>query len=287
VTSPTANTPTTSSIERTGTTVVLGRGHLITLAAMVVVLLAGIGALAYVALQRGGTPAPALAAPATEMQSEGDGTGTAGPGVPPGGDPLSESATSSDAAQAPVAPQPPVPPPAANAAPETAVRDGDGSAGTAKPDPAAAARAASRKPVAPTVEPALMEAPEITPITFDEVKVVVTEGDAMRDRDAVLELTGTRLSVLDRDGATPILSLPYGTITGAFYSRSRQPKWKGPDGEEVEAEVDRGRLGFFRGERNWLILTTAAEPVFLRFENANLQAALAAVQERSGVTIRR
>ena len=51
--------------------------------------------------------------------------------------------------------------------------------------------------------------------------------------------------------------------------------------------MDRGRLGFFRGERNWLILTTAAEPVFLRFENANLQAALASVQERSGVTIQR
>ena len=131
------------------------------------------------------------------------------------------------------------------------------------------------------------EAPALAPITFDDVKVVVAEGDSTRDRDAVLELTGTHLGVLDRDGGTSILSLPYTTITGAFYSRSRQPKWKGPDGKEIEASVDRGRLGFFRGERNWLILTTAAEPVFLRLENANLQSALAAVQERSGVPIRR
>jgi serine/threonine-protein kinase len=284
VTSPTANTPTTSSVERTGTTVVLGRGHLITLAAMVVVLLAGIGALAYVAVQRGGTPAPALAAPATETQSAGDGTGTADPDVPPAADPLPESVTSSPAAQAPVAPPPPSPPPAANPASAASSRDGNGSSATAKPDPATIA---PRKPAVPIVESTVPETPEIAPVTFDDVKVVVSEGEGTRDRDAVLELTGSHLSVLDRDGSTPILSLPYGTITGAFYSRSRQPKWRGPDGEEVEAAVDRGRLGFFRGERNWLILTTAAEPVFLRFENANLQAALAAVQERSGVTIQR
>jgi serine/threonine protein kinase len=286
-TSPTANTPASSAVERTGTTVVLGRGHLITLAAMVVVLLGGIGALTYVALQRGGTTAPALAAPtATETASPVDGIGPADGSVPPPVDPVPESAASSDAALAPAPPRPPSPPPVSTASGNAGV---DGApAGIAKPDPTAAARAASRKPVAPAVvEPPAPETPEVAPVTFDDVKVVVTEGDSMRDRDAVLELTGTHLTVLDRDGTTAILSLPYGTISGAFYSRSRQPKWKGPDGEEVEAAVDRGRLGFFRGERNWLILTTPAGPVFLRFENANLQAALAAVQERTGVTIQR
>ena len=287
-TSPTANTPASSPVERTGTTVVLGRGHLITLGAMVVVLLGGIGALTYVALQRGGTPIPALAAPATtEAPSPVDGTGTADTSVPPAVDAALESAGSSGAAPAPTPPQPPSPPPGTTGS-AASRRDGEAAAGAAKPDPTPAARAASRKPSPPAVvEPPAPEKPELAPVTFDDVKVVVTEGDAMRDRDAVLQLTETHLAVLDRDGTTAILSLPYATITGAFYSRSRQPKWTGPDGKEVEASVDRGRLGFFRGERNWLILTTAAEPVFLRFENANLQAALASVQERSGVTIQR
>jgi hypothetical protein len=46
-------------------------------------------------------------------------------------------------------------------------------------------------------------------------------------------------------------------------------------------------LSFFRGERNWLILTTQAEPVFIRFEDAALTVVLPAVEERIGLKIQR
>ena len=90
------------------------------------------------------------------------------------------------------------------------------------------------------------------------------------------------MSVLDRSGLAQILSLDYSSIAQVFYSRSKQPKWRGPDGKEVEASVDLGKLGFFRGDRNWLILVGNTGPVFIHFEDGDRQAVLAAVQERIG-----
>ena len=119
------------------------------------------------------------------------------------------------------------------------------------------------------------------------MKIVLADGNNLRDRDAVLRLTGDQLTVLDRSGNTEILSLPYASVAGAFYSRSRQPKWKGPDGKDEEASVDLGALGFFRGERNWVILTTQTGRVILRVENDDLQNVLSAVQQRTGVAVQR
>jgi hypothetical protein len=76
-------------------------------------------------------------------------------------------------------------------------------------------------------------------------------------------------------------------VLGAFYSRSKQPKWRDADGKEVESKVDLGRMGFFRGDRNWLILLTAGDPLIIRLEDSNLKAVLPAVQERTGVAVKR
>jgi hypothetical protein len=51
--------------------------------------------------------------------------------------------------------------------------------------------------------------------------------------------------------------------------------------------VDLGRLGFFRGDRHWLILLTAGEPLIIRLQDSNLKTVLPAVQERTGVEVKR
>jgi serine/threonine-protein kinase len=258
------------AVERTGTTVVLGRAHLLTLAAMFVVLIAGIAGLGYLALKRGGIafqeapatvtttppqdPQPAAhQAPAPEMPESGP-TGKPDPQV---ARPAAQQVSSAAPAAAPT------------------------SSATAPAGPAASRGAATTKD---TRKPAASGVP---PVTFKDVKVLVSAGRSMRDRDAVLTLAGDHLSVLDGSGESEIVSLPYGAIQEAFYSRSKEPKWKGTDGKAQEVSVDLGRLGFFRGERNWLILTTNTEPVFLRFENEQMNAILAAVQGRTGLTIQR
>jgi hypothetical protein len=288
---PTSGTGAVPPVERTGTTVVLGRGHLITLAALLVVLVAGIAALGFFAFRRGSIAAPEQAAPLVE---QGSGSAAA-PGTPADqAQPPEATAATATPQPAPAGPEPAVMTPPATPQPAdvtpasgTAGRSADAAARKAKPDPRV-----SKTPPVPPAAPAeaaapAPEVPPVAPITIDDVKVLVTQGNSLRDRDATLRLAGDHLTVLDRDGATEVLSLPYASIVGAFYSRSREPKWKGPDGREIEVSVDQGKLGFFRGDRNWLIFTTQAEPVFIRVENAQLQAALAAVRERIGITIQR
>lgn len=298
-----AVTPASGTIppaERTGTTVVLGRGHLLALAAMIVVLIGGIAVLGYIALKRGGVlqmvttaPPDASAAAATSDQP---------PNQQPPAVPVEETAppqpTAGEAPKDAAAADVP-----ASAAATTPVRDGatnaSGTAGReareAKPKPSPKS---SETPAPPSSTPAAAppppkevsapaSKPELPAITFDDVKVVLADGDNLRDRDAVMRLMGDHLAVLDDSGTTVILTLPYAAIVQAFYSRSKQPKWKGPDGKEAEASVDLGALGFFRGERNWLILTTQGGRVIVRVENDDLQSVLTAVQERTGVAVQR
>jgi hypothetical protein len=51
--------------------------------------------------------------------------------------------------------------------------------------------------------------------------------------------------------------------------------------------VDLGRLGFFRGDRSWLIMLTRSEPLIVRIDDSNLKEILPAFTEHTGVEIRR
>ncbi len=126
----------------------------------------------------------------------------------------------------------------------------------------------------------------VAPIRIAGIKVLVRQGDKFRESDAVMTLTGSDLAV--QSGGKDVVSVPFASIAQAFYSRSKEPKWKGPDGKDQSANVDLGRMSFFRGERNWLIVTTAgAEPLFVHFEDAQMRTALASFEERTGIKVRR
>jgi hypothetical protein len=141
-------------------------------------------------------------------------------------------------------------------------------------------------PVVPAVPPKADET--APPVSFDDVRALVSDADNKGlERHALLRIGDGRVSLLDRNGGASIASLAYADGLGAFYSRSKQPKWRDGNGKQVESEVDLGRMGFFRGERNWLVLLTAGEPVIIRLEDADLQKVLPALQERTGVQIKR
>ena len=107
----------------------------------------------------------------------------------------------------------------------------------------------------------------------------------MRESDATMTLTGSEVEVLS-DGK-PLASVPFSSISQAFYSRSKEPKWKGADGREQSVNVDLGRMSFFRGERNWLILVGGPQPVFVRFDDGQMQSAFNSFQQRTGIRIQR
>jgi serine/threonine-protein kinase len=268
-----------------GTTVVLGRTHLVALAALFILLTAGIIVLALAAF-RGGTSSPAAPPQALE----------AVPAPPP---------TVSDPTPAPAGVQASVPPPApaqpsrgSNPAAARGAVD-RASARPGSPPPAAAPPApGTAKPLEPpkltppsasTPEPpappsaAAIETPPL--VAFGNVRILITSGDRLRERRGVLRIGNGGIEMADDKESRVLTSLA--AINGIHFSRSRQPRWRDAEGKEVAPRVDLGRFGFFRADRNWLILTTPEAPIILSIENAQVGPVIAALQKRTGLTVQR
>jgi hypothetical protein len=124
-------------------------------------------------------------------------------------------------------------------------------------------------------------------VTFNQVRVLVTEEGRAREREGVLQLGDGHVAVLATGGGSPIASIANGSLSGIFYARSKQPKWRDASGQEVVSRIDLGRMGFLRGDRNWIILLTNNDPVILRIEDNALRTVLPALEGRTGHKIQR
>jgi serine/threonine-protein kinase len=288
-----APAPARRSPERT-TTVVLGRTHLAALGVVLTALVAGVAVLAWLVLRQNATPAPLVdaAAEASVAPSSADAPTTSD-------GPPADSGSSAGNGPAPPAPESPAASPggsrgeksvatagslAATAAPP--VKTPPAPRSTTSPATGSDTRAPRETPAAPGPATEPSRAAALPAMAFENVRYLAIENGRGREREGRLELTGDQLLVLNAARA-PMTTLPYNAVTSAHYSRSRQPKWRDADGKEFEQPVDLGRLGFLRSDRNWLILITGAGPVVLRFEDAGLNTALSAVEQRLGVRIQR
>jgi eukaryotic-like serine/threonine-protein kinase len=304
------------------TTLVLGRNQLVGFGTIALVLIVGVGAFGFYALRRSSFPQQLQigAQPAEEAKTPTETPVTKPPDAPPT---AANSPADTTPPAVPGAPAPPGAPgaPKAGTDPAAAAAAGastaaktagrglgtvPGASGTTTTPPAPGARGArgsattpgtepppASGTAAPTTEPAPAPAPEpppaspTAPVTFNDVRVLVKSGDRMRELTGVLSLGNGQLAVLDKPGGTALVSLPYSSLTGAAYSRSKQPRWKDADGKEVEGKVDLGRLGFFRSERNWVILFTHGEPTFIRVEDGSLRTVLPAIESHAGINVKR
>jgi len=303
---PTQPAATLPSTERTTTTVVLGRTHLMALAALLLIVAAGIGVLAFAALR--GRTSSALPATTTEASAN----------PVPASDPALTSTTPLVPPPSPEAPAPPAPAPepsatstAAKPSPSTAAT-GQTPSTTEKGVATAGAGPAGTKPAgrgtstgvnpggspvggrttpAPVETPAPVPAPpappEVAPMTFNQVRLLVAEGERGREREGRLQLANGHVSVVSQSGGAPIMSLANGAVTAIFFSRSKQPRWRDASGQQIESKLDLGRMGFLRGDRNWVILMTSNDPVILRVEDSALKTVLPALEERTGQKIQR
>jgi hypothetical protein len=100
-------------------------------------------------------------------------------------------------------------------------------------------------------------------------------------------LTDSEISIVGREGGPTIASVPTSSLQSIFYARSKQPRWRDANGQPVESKIDLGRMGFLRGERNWVILLTGGEPVIFRIEDSAMRTVLSALQDRTGKKIDR
>jgi eukaryotic-like serine/threonine-protein kinase len=285
------------STERTTTTVVLGRTHLAALAALFVIVAVGVAVLAVVALRGPSQPQTSAALPSTPSTS----TPSASLPPPPAS-PAVQPATNTSSVPSPKPASPASPPPAqtqqaapvdrsvATAGALTASAKGGARGSTVSQQ--AGGRASNAVDTAANT--GAMTAPNAAvnpgiaapPVTFNQVRVLISDSGKAREREGVLHLGGGQIAVLAAGGAT-ITSIPTSALHGLFYARSKQPKWRDASGQEVESRIDLGRMGFLRSERNWIILLTQKDPIILRIEDSALRTVLPALQERTGLKIQR
>jgi hypothetical protein len=290
---------------------VLGRTHIAALAAFLVIVATGIAVLAFAAL-RGSRMAPAqTVAPAVAAPESAPATAEAGAiGTPAAAGetaPLSTTPPVAATAATPV-PAPPKITPAAGTLAGAPPAGGERGVATAGAGPASkpAGRGTSGAPPAgsPGVSavgskdavpapvpsappPPSPPAPVTPPVTFNQIRLLVAEGERVREREALLQLGDGRVTIAAAEGGAPIMSLQNDVLTGIFYARSKQPRWRDGSGQTVESKIDLGRLGFFRSERNWVILLSSGEPVIFRIEDSALRTVLPALQERTGHRVQR
>ena len=294
--------PATTPMAAPGSdTVVIARKHLFGAGATVVVVLLLAVAGGFYMLRRSTFPSqlPMGAVPADEVK----------PGPDPTAQANQTASPASDVPPAPAAPPPPTTPtpPAPAAAPDAAgpvkptgraagavdpTLPGGGTGATpgargarGTPPPGPPADLAVAPPAAPAPTPSAAVA--TAPVTFQDVRVIVKDGDKARELNGVLALGDGHITVLDRPGGNALVSLPYSSVTDAAYSRSKQPKWKDAEGKDVEAKVDLGKLGFLKSDRNWVILFSHGEPTFLRIEDSNVRPVREALESHAGVKFRR
>ena len=290
--------------ERTATTVVLGRTHLVAIVALIVVLSAGVVVLALAAFGRAPTfveraaaslPLPAAISPRP-------------PAEPPDAPPPPRAGDAGGAGQVPTAtagsvPAPPrstaasTPAPPGAAKPASAVAPTTAGAGTttsgantatpgaARSTPAATTPSATPSGTAPAATAARPGAATAPATAFGGVRALVTEGARSQERRGVLRIGNGEIALSNAASATVLT--PIAGVRAIYYSRARQPRWLDDDGKPVASRVDLGKLGFLRGDRNWLTLITPAGPVILSVENPQLLPVSTALEAHTGMTIRR
>ena len=124
-------------------------------------------------------------------------------------------------------------------------------------------------------------------MTFNEVRLLVAEGERVREREGMLQLGDGRVAIVTAAGVAPLTSLPNSSVGGIFYSRSKQPRWRDASGQVVESKIDLGPMGFLSGDRDWIILGTRGEPRIRRVEDSALKTVLGALEERTGRKVQR
>jgi len=135
-------------------------------------------------------------------------------------------------------------------------------------------------PVPAVVLPVIASAAR-PPLTFEDLKVVVTERGEARQRDATLKLTDGHMSATDAQGAA-IRTVSYDAVLSVTYARSRHPLWQGPAGPVVAARASDGPFGLFRGDSHWLTIRTKDLFVVLRLRGEHTESVVTAVQQRVG-----
>jgi serine/threonine-protein kinase len=195
-------------------------------------------------------------------------------------------ASSSVTAPAPVTPNKAAPPGAtktASPAPPTSAAAN----AAAKPSPPSAPPVpAPPQPEPPSAPPATAapSADAQPAVAFDKIKLLIVDGDKAREDDAELRFANGNVQIIGASQKV-VGSFPYQSVHTVTSTRSKQPRWKGPDGAVVDAKMGGGAFGFLKSDKNWVGLVTAKATYVFRVEDGDLQNLTRTAVQRTGAPL--
>ena len=127
-------------------------------------------------------------------------------------------------------------------------------------------------------------APALPAVTFDKLKLIVMEGDKAHEEDASVKFSDGRIVISGQRGQV-IASLPYSAVRCLSSARSRQPRWRGPDGRVAETKVPGGALGFMKSDRNWIGIATQKAAYVFRVDDGRVTSLGESAAQRTGVPV--
>ena len=281
------------------TTLVMNRSHLAVAGALVVLLVVGIGVLAWLSLRRPaatGEPvgAPAAAAdqasnPSPTPTEAGAGPAPGAPGAVPPESPAAAGAAAVPATTAVIAPPKAAPPSKpAGSLPAAAASAPDRGAAPASAGTTAARRGrAATGPASPaTAAPAVPEVAFPPTVVRDVRAVISSDGRDSKLVDAILTFSERSITAADERNGTTLKTFPYDAVKRAVYSRARNPRGPGGADLQVPGGVPQGNI-FSRGPRLWVLLETADDRLLLRLDPQAVRPLLELLQQRTKAPLER
>jgi hypothetical protein len=122
---------------------------------------------------------------------------------------------------------------------------------------------------------------------FNNVKMVIQNGDKSGATEVTLSLEADRLVVQPKRGGDALKAFPYPDIKAADYSFSKHPRWR--SGIVVAAAVGVFALPvfFMKGKKHWLTVRTERDSAVFRLNKNNYEQILRAFEVRSGQKVQR
>jgi hypothetical protein len=133
------------------------------------------------------------------------------------------------------------------------------------------------KPASPKVAPP----PAVAPAMFGDAKWMRVEGSRVREVDALLQLTGTDVRVLDERGRSPLVSVPFTAISHVTYSSGKRPVWRKEVGPVPTESVFDSTVRTY----HYLAFQGGSHFVLVRVDRDDLPRLREELQKRANLTV--
>ena len=121
-------------------------------------------------------------------------------------------------------------------------------------------------------------------LTFTGARFLTVVDEENLEVEAILSFGPADLRVITEEDKSVFKALPYGSIAGATYSRSVQPRAGGFGGAVRGGIRQVGRL-FGRDKPHWLTIRMRGDSVALRLDKQNYQSVIETLEKRTGIKV--